>query len=152
MHYYICSDLSPSSDPFIRNKIPGVVETLSVVIHVALKLRIWKHRKKTNQPPIGNLFHKEHELSFLEKESIADFTSNLIGLLAITIFSLSSIKINSLTEHDINEYPNYLYLFFFQLICPCLLCLTVSSVNYLRHGPLRNTIWREVKDIYVLVN
>ena len=151
MHYYICSGLSPNSDQFNKHKIPAVIELLSVVIHILIKLRIWKQRKVNNQTEIGNLPHKANVLLSLEKESIADFTSNVVAVLALTSFSLLSIKINSLTQININEYPNYIYLYLFQMFCPSLLCFTVTGVNYMRHGPLRKTIWREAKGIYSII-
>ena len=70
-------------------------QRVSVAIHIAIRLRIWKHRKNNSQTEISNPFHKDNVLSSLEKESIADFTSNVVGVLALTSFSLLSIKINS---------------------------------------------------------
>jgi hypothetical protein len=146
MFYFLCADIDPQLDSDKNGKQPAVVEILSVVLLIVIKLRILI-QKKNNQPPeINNVFHKSYVLTMIEKQNIADFTSNLMGLLSLTGISLLSIKINSSTIVDANQFPNYLYIFFFQMGCPVLICLTVFIVNYCRCKNLRETLQRELKE------
>jgi len=82
----------------------------------------------------------------IEKQNIADFTSNLIGLLSLTSLALLIFKVNSMDTTEINKFPNFLLLYFFQMFCPQLICLTVFMMNYNRCKNMRDTLKRELKE------
>lgn len=148
VHYYVCADLDPR--PFFLHplKIPAVLEVGSVALHVILKLSIaFKMKFQVRVPPIDNhprtLCLKTEFLKSLEQQSLADFTSNILGMICLTLLSLYSILTNSLIKPEINEYPNYLYLYFHQFFFPNLVSFLIALVHYLRSPQLRKTVMRE---------
>ena len=153
VHFFVCADLDPR--PFIAHplKVPAVLEVGSVVLHLILKLSIAvKLKFQVRVPPIDNhprtLCIKNEFLKAVEQQSIADFTSNILGMICLTLLSLYSILTNSLIKPEINEYPNYLYLYFLQFVFPCLVSFLIPSVHYLRSPQLRKTIVREAVQIF----
>ncbi len=82
----------------------------------------------------------------IEKQNIADFTSNLLGLLSFTGFAFLTLKINLMTISEINQFPHFLFLYVFQMFCPVLICLTIFFVNYTRNNTMRETLQRELKN------
>jgi hypothetical protein len=146
MFYFVCADTDPQLELDKSNKPPAIVEILSVLLLIVIKLRISIHKRNHMPPEQQNVSHETNGLALIEKQNIADFTSNLMGLLSLTCFSLLSIKINAFTISDINQFPHFLFLYFFQMGCPVLVCLTVSLINYYRCKNLRETIKRELKE------
>jgi hypothetical protein len=70
-----------------------------------------------------------------------------IGVTALTGLSLLSIKTNAMTVETINVYPNYVYFYAFQFVCPSVICLVISAFSYARHRPLRTTVARELRGL-----
>jgi hypothetical protein len=85
-------------------------------------------------------------LALLEKQSIADFTSNLTVIVVLATFAIFSLKVNSLTARELNESGAKYYLFVIQMLVPNLLGLAVCCVYYKRCRPLRDKILREIRE------
>jgi hypothetical protein len=143
MFYFLCADIDPQLDSPKPRKPTALVEILSVLLFVFIKLRISLHKKNLQPQEINNVFHKSYVLTMIEKQNIAYFTSNMIGLISLTCISLLNFKINSLTIVDANQFPNYFYIFFYQMCCPVLVCLVVFIVKC---ENLRETLQRELKE------
>jgi hypothetical protein len=146
MFYFLCADIDPQLGSPMPRRPPALVEILSVLLFIFIKLRISIHKKNLQPPEINNVFDKSYVLTMIEKQNIADFTSNMVGLISLTCISLLNFKINSMTIIDANQFPNYLYIFFYQMVCPILVCLAVFIVNYYRCDDLRETLQRELKE------
>jgi hypothetical protein len=148
MFYFVCADIDLTTDLAKNNKPSAIIEIISIIMLIIIKVRIYIH--KTNHLPIEpvNIFHKSYVLPIIENQNIVDFTSNLIGLLCLIGFSLLNIKINSMTLFEINQFPHYLYLFLFQMICPGAICLIAVLINYYRFRNLRETLKRELKEYF----
>ena len=151
VHFYVCADLDPR--PFSAHplKVPAVLEVSSVALHLILKLSIIAFKPKFG-PSVDNHPRtrciKGEFLASLEQQSIADFTSNILAMICLTLLSLYSILTNSLIKPEINEYPNYLYLYFLQFVFPCLVSFLIPTVHYLRSPQLRKTVMREAIQIF----
>ena len=122
-------------------KIPAIIEILSIILHIFVKLKI-QHHKNCAQTD------KKSVLSLIEHQTISDFTSTIIGVACLAIFSLLSVKTNLLINPEINEFPNYIYIHIFQLFIPCIIVFAICVVNYARCRHLSETIVRELKDLF----
>ena len=140
VHYYTCADLDPRMDSAQKLKIPAIIEIISIILHIFVKLKI-QHHKNCAQT------EKKSVLSLIEHQTIADFTSTLIGVACLAVFSLLSVKTNSLINPELNDFPNYVYMHIFQLFIPCMLVFAICFVNYSRCRHLRETIVRELKEL-----
>ena len=145
MYYYVCADIDPHSDSNLLSKPAAVVELVSVMLFIAIKVRISVHQQR----PELNPSHPGYVLSLIEKQTIADFTSNLMGLSSLASFSLFSIKVNAMTLAELNQFPGFLYLFLFQMVCPAIVALTVFFMDYFRCKILRETLHRESRDFLI---
>jgi hypothetical protein len=151
LYYYTCADLDPRADLAHRLKAPAVFEIFSLILHVVIRFKIMLHKcGKTQVEP--NIGYKKITLENLEKKSIGDFTSNICGVLGLAFVSLFSLKTNSLISPEVNDFPNYLYLYIYQLICPYLVSYTITFVCYYRYQPLRKTVFREAKNLVIKEN
>jgi hypothetical protein len=146
MFFFVCADIDPQSMLAQSSKPLAVHEILSVLMLIVIKIRISIHKKNHQPTEPTNIFHKSYVLAMIEKQNIADFTSNLIGLLSLTSLALLIFKVNSMDTTEINKFPNFLLLYFFQMFCPQLICLTVFMMNYNRCKNMRDTLKRELNE------
>jgi hypothetical protein len=150
MFYFVCADIDPQSILSQTSKPLIVHEMLSLLLLIIIRIRIVIHKKKTQPAEPTNIFHKNYVLSMIEKQNIADFTSNLIALLSLTCLALIIFKVNSMTITEINLFPNFLLLYFFQMFSPQLVCFTMFMANYRRCKNMRETFKRELKEQFNL--
>ena len=143
MYYYVCSDVDPGLDMTMPSKPAAMADLASLMLLVLIKARISMHQ----QEPELNPSPSSGVLILIEKQTITDFTSNLMALLSLASFSLISIKINFMTLVELNQFPGYLYLFLYEMICPGLVGFTVFFVHYFRYKNFRETLHREFKDL-----
>jgi hypothetical protein len=147
MYFFICTDMDPQLDFSKSNKPIAIEEILSVLLLIIIKVKISLHRKKINKiDDQKNTFQKNYVLSMIEKQNIADFTSNLLGLVSFTCFAFLTLKINLMTISELNQFPHFLFLYAFQLVCPALIGFTIFFVNYMRNNTMRETLQRELKN------
>ena len=124
------------------SKPPLIPELISILLFITIKARISVHQQEPGQ--------SNSILSMIEKQIITDFTSNLIGISSLACFSLFSIKVNSITLEELNQFPGFVYLFMYQMICPSFVAFSVFFVNYFRCRALRETLHREFNDHIVV--
>jgi len=86
-------------------------------------------------------------LNSLEKQSILDLTSVIVNQLAFALLALLSSKVNKLSLPEVNRYPNYLYVYSFQLLGPPMICLITIGLQFIRHRTIRKVTSSHCKDI-----
>jgi len=144
MFYFVCADTDPQLDSANSSKPVAIEEILSVLLLIFIKVRISLHKMKTQPTEATNVFHKSSVLAMIEKQNIADFTSNFFGLSSLAGFALLALMVNSMTINEINQFPHFLLLYFFQLVYPFLMGLTLLFVLYKRCKIMRETLQREL--------
>jgi hypothetical protein len=146
----MCSNRSPDNDGPVTRSTFIYLDLMSIVLHVYTKLRIsWYQRKNKINADLKTktwVTNKTLTLTQNEIQSIADFTTNAIGILAISSYALLAGKINSMSVLDVNTWPNYILINLYQLILPSIVTRTISTLYYHRHPYLRKTMWRELKN------
>ena len=104
--------------------------------------QIYKRKRAT-----AGMTSKSTWLKDLENLSLADLTSNLVTACCLVLAGLSQLWINFVNILDYNQYPNYLYEYFYRMVRPPLTFLLVVLVYFVRHPLMRKTVFRELKSI-----
>ncbi len=150
-NYYLCRNSIKTSDlvnPSIKiNWQALVVLIFSAVIHVYIKIRIkyYKYSTTYSVPIISKgEFLKNLEIMDIEEKSISGLVTNVINVILIFASFLFSSTINSMDPDKANTDSFYLVIYFYDLLFPCMLLGTITITYYLRHPPLRKTIYREI--------
>jgi len=152
-YYYII--LTQQTDQNMPNKSSGYIELISILLYVVVSLRIFLHKKNTAVkilPDLKTKTNNNFSLSNLEKQTIADATTNFLIVLGFASYTFVFLKLKQITAFDFNFYPNYLYIFFHQLIYPVLMGGMITISYYVGHPPLRKTIAREARNCLGLHN
>jgi hypothetical protein len=63
-------------------------------------------------------------------------------------FIIVTSKINKMLPMEVNEYPNYIYVYFFQLISPPLIGFSILGLFYARNKSLRESLFNEMKQYF----
>ena len=150
MNYYTCSNRDPDRDGPITTSAFVYLDTISIILHVFIKLRInlYQKRKASNIEPKHKIWMTKNSLimSKIEVASIADFTTNVIGISIITAYAMLAKHINAMTVLELNTWPNYILMNFYQFIIPSITAIIISTLYYSRHPLLRKTLVRELKN------
>ena len=83
-----------------------------------------------------------------ENNAISDLSTNAVNVVLFCSTGLLSTLANSMDTAKANVYPFYLLVYFYHFIYPPVMFGTLSLIYYLRHPPLRNYIYRELRNYY----
>ena len=147
--YYICTGIDSTPDKDLPNKPTSFIEIVSIILVSIIMTRIFIHKKKSskiNQQIHPNTINKVNDLSHIEQSTIADMTHLFILLLIFVLYLMVLIRLRTSNPDEINDYPNYLFVYFHQIIFPQSLAFFGGSSYYFRHPPLMKAIKREIKD------
>ncbi len=148
--YYACADLDPAIHSHLQKSRLNQAEVLlSLLIHVVILVRVKVYKKKVEvkKTPTGprTLQVRNFLVSKLEKESLSDFVTNFCLVFWACIYSLLQIKVNSYSLSEVNTFPNYLYMYAYQLCGASITGFAVASVYYVRHKPMKRKLLEELK-------
>ena len=150
-HIFICTG-SPPSNLYPGQKLVGssrvniFIQLLTAFVHlvVFLKIKVYKWKR----PASGNSVHPRSKifwLTGLEKQSLSDMTTNCI---TVVFFAVTQIQISFVNLEDLNHFPQYLSEYFYRLIRVPLMVTLLVIVFYIRHRELRQTVKRELQNIF----
>ena len=143
MHYYACGDMDPSAD-FERRKIMNAQTEILVcfILHavIIVKIRRFKSQNKFKVSP--------NNKPQTDKDHVTDLVVNVFLLVFAGFYSIFQIIVNSFSFSDVNVFPNYLYVYAYQLWSPCLTHFFVLAAFYIRHPNFGKKIWSEFRIHY----
>ena len=145
--FYTCAGTDPGPDNDLPFKMISFFEIPSIILHIAVTIRITIHKKnsQTNQHiNIRSIFQKRFYLNILEKQTITDYFTNFVSVGGLFLLWIFGRKLRLTPLAELNVYPNYLYVYFHNLLAPALLGLFGIIICYKRHPPMKETIVTEV--------
>lgn len=120
LFFYICANTDPRQDQLLPKKPFGLLEMLSLLLHIAIKIRILVYKTKVGQPSLVSSCFMSLKKSTVapnfDKHSIANFSTNIFNVIIFSVVVVVISKVNSLSPPQINDYPNYLYVYIHQFI------------------------------------
>ena len=125
----------------------GHFEIFSVIFYVIVKLKIrfFQKSNKVEQMNERNTYSKTFAMEAIAKNSITNFRTNLMILSVYLTFIVVTVKLNRSSLADMNNFPDYLYLYFFQLISPICIVLSIGGIIYRNNSTLRSTLMAETR-------
>jgi hypothetical protein len=123
-------------------------QVLSILLHIIFNIKtyIYKRNLLRSEKVVTGIVsqYKQESISSIENRLMSDKATNAINAVIVgSVVSVSHV-VNSFDPSLFLEFPNYMVLYFYQLILPFLTIGTVTLVYYLRHAPLRKAIIREI--------
>ena len=148
--YYICNGAMPDLDWSLPSHFGAHIEVFTTLTIVLIKLKIHYFRSHQVEHAMTkrNIFLKNFSLEVINKSSISSFTTNLTGLLIMSTFLFVGLKLNTIKPHQLIEYPNYLYVYFIQLILPNFVGFIFVYLFYSKNSAMRESIISELKNGY----
>ena len=139
VNYYTCADLDMTPVVNLPRRSYGIAELASFVIIVFVQIRIYFFKRKLND---------SHKLSSVraEQKSLESFVSSLVPIVTLGLVAIYSVKINSVSHVDVNQFPNNLHMQIFQLLVPNIATLVLSVTYYIQHHVLRNAVLHAVRE------
>ena len=142
--FYLCANVDPTPDLNDHERLHGVIELFSILLHITVNLRISIFKLKINQTIF---FSRENFYKVIEKQSIGSITTSILSLCILLTLAAIRSKINSLSMTEINEYPNYYLLYCCQLILPNMLSFAIICLYYINHVPLRERLFSTLQQL-----
>ena len=112
MGLYILAGNNPPNDSNPPFKIKGVIEILSLLLHIYVYGRI-KLGKTSSAigPPTHNFFLKLLSLADIEELSEATFAITIFIILGLSITPINTVLLNKLDPKLLVQYPYYIFVF-----------------------------------------
>ena len=155
--YYMCANTPQNFDfETLPNKVNWqalVIQVLSIGIHTAIQVKIKLYKNKLKKEIQALPYHehlKQDTLHNLETQMISNFATNTANALVLGSIVFVSGAVNRISPSQIVECPNYLLMYFYQLVFPFLFMGSITLIYYLRHTPMKKAIAREIKIIPIL--
>lgn len=128
-----------------------IIQLSSFVIHGLTNIKI-KLFEMSQQNSKHLRTHFEEDISFIDGRAISDFATNVFAVVATSSFGISTTIVNYLNPADFNRYPDYFVVYFLHFVVPFLISGTISMMYYVRHSPLKKTLYREAKSQFQWLN
>jgi len=139
LYYYICSNIDSETDEGLEKKDHILVEAvLSAVLHALIQARIKLYKCRL---PESEQETAKTNLNYLTTFGMYMFVSAWM----IAVASIQNI-VNSLGSNSNELCTMNNFVITYQFLGPCLTCLFLSSLFYIRHSKLRRTLLREAKN------
>ena len=150
INYYICNASLPELDWSLPSHFGAHIEifTIFTILIIKLKIHYFRSNHAENQMTKRSIFLKSFSLNEITRSSISSFTTNLTGLLIMSTFVYFGIRLNQMKPIQLNEYPNYLYVYFFNLILPNIVGFFVTGLFYSKMSAMRESIMSELKNAF----
>ena len=150
--FYTCANKNPTEDLSKPISFQGQVEVFSLLFYIIVKIKISFFQKSNSH--LEDLSHgnsvssKNSILEHISKNYLSSYRTNVIMLSIYMSFILVTSKITQLNPIEVNQYPNYLHVYFFQLISPPLIGFTMVAMFYARNSFMRETLWHEFTNYF----
>ncbi len=114
LHYYLCTNLQPDQDSQFKQNWPTLIlQVVSFSIHIFVNVKI----KILNKKQIKSLQHwtfseqmKLGDILSMESQSISNFLTSLLVVVASSSFIITSSIINNTHPYELNKVRFYLKL------------------------------------------
>jgi hypothetical protein len=146
-NYYICIARLPVLDWSLPSYFAAHLEVLTIftIIIIKLKIQYFRSNQKEGHMTKRSIFLKKFSMEAINKSSITSFSTNLTCLLFVSTFVFFGLKLNQMTLSQLNEYPNYLYVYIYQLILPSLVGFIIVGLFYSKNAAMKQCIMLELK-------
>ena len=142
--YYACIGSDVITNPNKYKRSYGVVEITTFLIYIFIQCRIFLYKRKNQlKNPTLDLANSK-----LNSNSLSSFTASFLSTIALCVYTVMTIKVNSIKLSDIEVYPNYIYLQFYNLIAPNILGFIVTFVYYVIHPAMTRTLLQNLKETF----
>ncbi len=106
LHYYLCTNLQPDKDSQFKQNWPTLIlQVVSLSIHIFVNVKI-KILNKKQIKSVQQLTFSEQ----MESQSISDFLTSLLVVVASSSFLITSSIINNAHPYEFNKVRFYLKL------------------------------------------
>jgi len=134
---YICSDSDPTPD-LSRNKLMlfQLEVAVAAVVQLVVFLRIRFYKRGGSLPQ-----SKDEDISSFNYKS---FTVTITILSWLACYCFLQVKVNSLTMTEVNTFPNYIFMYLYQLFAMEFTHLAILAVSVLYNKDLRRKVVKKL--------
>ena len=149
--YYICLGTIPKNHNFrtVKENEPIIVLLLfTILLHIftALRYQVYKYKEKSF---VTEQMTEQQKLYCLHvnQSSIVNFATNVAGVIYLTMTSYVPNKLNVTNPIEFNAYPEYLWLYIFDLYLYPINELFLILVLMYKNPQLRSYCRREISEL-----
>ena len=102
------------------------------------------------QPLLNILGHSKNNsfLFSIENKALESIGLSVAVVILVLLGFFTTFKVNSLSSLEINFYPNYLYVNYYHLVNPLIICGFGAIIYFIKHDKMRQFILKELKTIF----
>ena len=154
MSYYICVGENPKADlkqPLKFNISFYILLIICIVTHILMSLRIFIYKHQIKNKIDSQIFLQKYA-SLNNSQSFFGSSTITFSLVALAAFGILFSKIVHLDPQELNDFPNYLFVYWMHLVNAPLTCILLLLLCYARNEFMRKTMIRELKDFLRIQN
>jgi hypothetical protein len=154
--FYICCGTEQTEDNQLPQRREGIMLFISLILQFLINVRIiiLKHQNKLKRilqcfqlSACKSIKAEESNLKMsFDKNTIINTTAICLGLIFCFAFYKLNALVTSFSYEELNQYPNYLYLYILQLISFQTFGLFLLITLYVRHDKLYTTLHRSYNE------
>ncbi len=117
----------------------------SVLLNIILTIRINQYKMK--QPKNNkNFLNKNNSFLFSTENKAVESIGLFIAIVSVVLLAFfTTFKVNSLSSVEINIFPNNIFVNYYHLINPIIVCGFGSIIYFLKHEKMKRSILKELK-------
>ena len=151
LYYYSCCGLDPNHFEKLPEKTDGTLLIPSAVFQIVLNARIiaWKNSNKMKF--LTSFFSPQCSSSTelllnMEKETIMNCYAICCTLIFFLLYFGQNLKLKYLPLEEINDYPNYLYMYFRLMIAFQIFGFIMLSTYYAKNKKMCKVLYAALKE------
>ena len=138
--YYICIGSDVITHPNENKRSNGILEITILLIYIFIQCRIFLYKRKNRILGLAD--------SKLSSNSLSSFSASFLSTITMCIAIFMTVKLNAMKLSDIEVYPNYIYVQFYNLIIPNIFGFMMTFVYYVTHPAMTRTLLQNLKDTF----
>jgi hypothetical protein len=126
-----------------------IEEVLSILIHIFVYSKIYKYKHKTH--PIGPVtfssLQQQNIIAKINSQSLTSFGINSLIIFTLISMSLASKRNNETNPKELGYYPNYMFVYYNQLVAPGIIGILFVILVFYRNTGLRKAFRESMTNI-----
>lgn len=144
--YHICTGENPAEDYQLQpkfNYIHHIIGFIGLAVHIPMSIKIYfyKHKRRNAVTAQSTVVQKS-----TDHNSLSSFGTITLGMICTAILGYLFSLYSKLSPEDFNVYPNYLLVYWIQLINGPFTIILIIVLCYWRNEQMRKVMIRETKE------
>jgi len=150
VEYCLCTGEDPTPIILLPSFGRGYIESFSLIFQILIYAKIWFYKRKAKKvigPQVYSSYLKNVFIVAMDKDVISSLATDIVAVLVLAFGSVFIMIVNFKNCEDFQLFPKFIVVYYTYMLYPCLSCVIITMVWFIKNPVLRHTIVQELKSL-----